>query len=215
MIIMALAARQLEYATEYKVLDHCHMESALHCLAEAFLDEPLLKFLNIPYQATADILRPRLHTSIEQGLSVIAVEGDRVVSTIFCDDNNEDHVPYPNEQQWEGYWQPVFDLLGKLHGESVMEQAMHAQGLKFYHLFFAGTVRDARNKGHLRQLMRMSLEVARKKGFDVAMVEASSKGTQKACRDFGYELAHTVEYKDVPTLAALHDEKIELFLLKI
>ncbi len=201
---------------ELTVLKPAHIEGALHCLAEAFLDEPIISTSGVSYQALKDFLRPRIERTAEDGLSFVAVEKGQVVSVLFSDDNDEAPVPYPNQAQWEPQFAPIFDLLGRLHAESPIEQQMHAEGLRFYHIFFGGTLKEARKKGYLKHLMAMALDWSRAKGFQVAMVEATSPGSQHTCRSFGFTLAHKIVYADVPFLSALGGQAaLELYLLRL
>lgn len=209
------ATPQTQTQVHFTTLQPEHVEGALHCLAQSFMDEPILKTIQLPYEALRDFLRPRIELTAQDGLSVVAVENGKVVSAILSDDNTLEHVPYPNEGQWAPQLAPVLELLSQLHEGSAMEQDMLAQGLRFYHLFFAGTLPEGRNKGYVNRLMALSLEIARTKGFQVAMVEATSPGSQHTCRKFGYTLAHRICYQDVLILSTLGQAGLELYLLRL
>lgn len=201
----------------YSVLSKEHIESATECLAEAFLDEPLLKHLGLSYELLFDFLKPRVVNTAKDGLSVVAIENNVVVSAILCDDFSEDEVPYDNQDKWQSQIDPVFEVLSDLHKHSLEEQKMHADGLLFYHLFFGGTRMSSRRQGHLRKLIDMTFAIAREKEFDVMVVEASSIGTQKSCREYGFQFSNTIQYSDYPhpLIHGLEGEKIELFLKRI
>jgi hypothetical protein len=212
---MNSVAAQSTTRVEFSVLKPEHVAGALHCLAESFLDEPILKTLQVPYEALSDFLRPRIELTAQDGLSVVALENGKVVSTVFCDDNHDQPVPYANESQWNDLWNPILDLLEQLHHGSEVEQAMHAEGLKFYHIFFGGTLREGRRKGYLKKLVSMALDIAREKGFDIAMAEATSPGSQHTCRQLGFIQPYALNYGDIPALTALEGERLELHLLRL
>ena len=202
-------------AVEFTPLTHEHVDAAVDCLAESFMDEPICRALALPKEALLDFLKPRIEITARDGFSCVAVENGKVVSVAFNDDNSDQPVPYANSERWDAYWVPILNLLEQLHQGSQQEQQFHAEGLKFFHMFFWATLPEARGKGYLKRLVEMSLEIAKSKGFDVAMVEATSLGSQVTCRKFEFELSHALPYQGVPKLASIGNTALELYLFRL
>lgn len=212
---MGAGAIQSDTQVEFLVLRPEHVDGAVDCLAESFMDEPICRALGLPQQALADFLRPRIELTAQDGLSCVTLENGKVVSTLFNDNNHDEPVPYANEAHWKRYMDPIFEVLEQLHHGSEVEQQLHAEGLRFFHIFFGGTIQQGRRKGYLKRLMTMSLNIAREKGFDVAMAEATSPGSQHTCRTFGFVNPFALQYADIPALASIGDTALELHLLRL
>ena len=181
---MLQVQKKLDY--EIKLLEDNKIEEAAYIIGLAFQDEVISSTLAISPEEYTKFLKPRLKDSVEKELSLALYEGEKMVAVVFSDDFTEHDFDYEDKKTLDAKFSPIFTYLDKLH-ENPKEQELIKSGKKFYHLFFAASLREARGKGYMRKLFTEAHTLASKKGFDYVILEASSDAIRHISNGFGYE----------------------------
>lgn len=187
-----------------------HAEASLGVLCTSFLDEPSMRFLNIPYEDLHRLFEPLVRLTIQDGLSLVLLENGKCVSAMLNDDFSEayESIAMPAALR------PLFDFLTLLHDNPV-EKEMRRLKKRCFHFFCGGTIPEGRKKGYLGMLSRVGYEHARNRRFDYVLVEATSPYTQRLCRNQGFELMHSAPNASFPAFAAMTEDRIDLMRLAL
>ena len=196
-----------------KLLEEHEIEAAAKVIGEAFQDEVLSHTLGITPNDYVKFLKPRLQDSAKKELSLVLYEEEKILAVIFSDDFQELDFDYEDKIILENKFAPIFTYLDKLH-ENTKEQELIKSGKRFYHLFFAASLREARGKGYMRNLFEKAHSLAKAKGFDYVILEASSDAIRHISQSFNYETLNDLKIKGHPGFEHYQGEHAVAIMVK-
>ena len=187
---------QVQNKLDFKVktLESNEIEEAALLIGTAFRDEVISSYLDIKPEEYAKFLKPLIKDSVKKELSLALYEGEKMMAVIFADDYLASDFDYEDKEILDIKFAPLLNYLDKLH-ENSKEQELKKAGTKFYHLYFAASLREARGKGYMRKLFEESHKLAISKGFDAAIIEASSDAIRHLAISYNYEILNEAKLK--------------------
>ena len=175
-----------------------HGESVNNILASAFFHEPMGQVLGLSEQDWWDFVRYFIPECMNNGLSVIAVPEDRPDILAGAIVTRDFRSPLP--EGFPGGLEGFAPILRALESIDEEYEAMRP-GIPFgdtLDLWMLGVSHDAPylHKGLSHLLIKVALEVAKKKGYRYAVGECTGHFSQHGAVDAGFKERARVVYKD-------------------
>ena len=178
---------------EYALLDADDLAPAADVIARGFTDgsEPTALALGLGQEDFKPFVEALLPKFLEEGLSIVA--RDTITREIVGAELNEglglDFPVEPNQFDWVA---PVLALATDLYGR-YFQGAPPAPG-ESVHLFMIGVSEWHRGKGIAQQLLGLSLERARSRGYRRAVAEDSGIISKHILRRAGFTSRVEIHY---------------------
>jgi len=178
-------AGDAEQRIEYSVCTADDVGEMMRVLADIFSrSEPPAVAVGLTaseFEAFIELLSPNV---IAEGLTIIARRADtgEMVGALLTEDSAS---PMPNGvNNLSPKFDPIFDILGELDAEYRGGHAIaHGESL---HLYLLGVSSSAAGHGVAKQLVASCLENGARKGYRLAVTEATGKVSQHVFRRLGF-----------------------------
>lgn len=160
-------------------------------------DEPMTRHHGIDPGQFLPCAREYLHFCAIQGLSFIAVdrENTRVAAFVLgCDITTDLKAVGPGMESLLSFFRESMEIIDAL--ESQCTDISDAKPGKIFHIFQIGTHRDYRRLGLVTQLIRMSLGLAKRRGFAKAVAECTGPVSRHTCERCGFQRVASIRYDD-------------------
>ena len=181
----------------YSLLDEKNIEEIIALLTEHFVKtEYLIKGCNFTYEEFEPFCRIYCEASIVNKLSIIALDdatGELVGYSINEDPNTSDSVSPDFLLDVSDKYHILFSVLNDLNTKFLNVEMTPGNSL---HLYLLGVNPEFQGKGIGKTLVHVTEMVARDRGFNYILVEATSPGTKPICEKLGYESLGNIPYKD-------------------
>lgn len=179
----------------YGVLQGCDAEAVVHLLATTFsAGEPPAVAMGLSYNDLVTFVRPLIAWATHAGLSAVArlTTGSDAVGVMLNDDFCR---PFPIDLSGiSEKFLPIFSMLGELDDRYRERRAIaEGQGL---HLFMLAVDSRFTGQGIAQRLVETSLQMARTKGYQCAITEATGLISQRVFRKLGFEERFRTSYAD-------------------
>lgn len=178
----------------FQTMQHSDIEETASCISQVFSNfEPMAKTLKISFNEFYRFALPVCQKAVEQKISIIAKDQktEEIVGFIISEDfTTVSQYPLDGiDHKFEG----VFSLLSEL--EENYQKCHLIKARQVLHIFMLG-VQEKYNKRHIATtLVRENLNLAKHHNFEIAITEATSVGSQRIFRNFGFIEEFAIEYK--------------------
>ena len=167
--------------------------STIDCIVKIFLyDEPMTKSLGITESEFRTFAKAICERTAKEKMSYVCKDGATVVG--FC--LNEDLVtePFSTSMNITSKMDPIFAILSSLD-EEYLKNKERLKG-RYFHAVMAGSLKEYRNKGIVKELASKSWALAKKKGFSEVVGEATNIKSQNLLQKYyNFNIAAKIDYE--------------------
>ena len=182
---IGLSSSHMNQPIEYSVCTARDTDEMARMLGETFSRrEPPAVALGITageFEAFVQLLCP---TAVVEGLTIVARRSDtgEMIGALLTEDSAS-AMPHGMDGLTPKF-DPIFDILGQLETEyRAGHAARHGESM---HLYLLGVAESATGHGVAKQLVAECLETGARKGYRVAVTEATTKASQHVFRRLGF-----------------------------
>ncbi|VVC74925.1 hypothetical protein AQUSIP_01990 [Aquicella siphonis] len=174
--ITDLQARQIlqqidiDHRYSYEILQPVHVDRTASMFIRSFCDsEPMTRYVNMDYDSFAPFARAVVQKAANDGLSIVALDGGKVIACALTEDIVD---PLPMTFNVSPKFKYIFALLeqltsGFLHGKQF--QKKHVA-----HLFITAVDEDYRKNGLSKQVNFRAMSLAADEGFSFMVSELTN-----------------------------------------
>ena len=182
--------------TNIKLLDESHIFKASNCLAKGFLREPMAEILKITFQEMLEFCTKVISkAAFSSKLSVVAKHATTGDILGVCINKDLLDSPLKEDDVINEKFYPIFELLDDLDAKYQNKNAVNNK--EVLHTIMIVVDSDVKTKNLSSELLKTSFEIAQKKGYKIAMMEATGAISQHiAMNKFGYKEFCSVKYAD-------------------
>lgn len=171
---------------DYSLFTASDAEEIIRLLATVFpqLDPPAVA-MGLTTHEFSDFVRLYCPKAAAEGLTIIArsTATGEMLGALLSEDSASP-IPEGMSRVSEKF-RPIFDILGQLDAEYRAGHPVHAGDS--VHLFLLGVASSAAGRGVARELVAECLANAVRKGYSVAVTEATNKTSQHIFRKLGFD----------------------------
>lgn len=174
---------------QYRIMQPQDIDAAAECIGNTFTQhEPLTHFLNISKRDFTIYVRHICQLIVGQQLSMVAESDGRIIGVRLAARHQSYKSPVcPCVQMIT-----VAALFAQLHQHAQQYDTQHR-----LHLIMMGVDEAFHNHGIAQQLMQKTLANARQRGYQLAIVEATSSITQHIfVNKLGFRIVNEIAYKN-------------------
>jgi ribosomal protein S18 acetylase RimI-like enzyme len=177
----------------YAPLEAQDLDRVAEVVAQSFTDgsEPVALALGVTAEDFKGFLKALLPKFPGEGLSIVArdAQTNEICGAQLNDEMMIDLPVDPSQFPWAG---PVFAVANELYRQYFQQGSL--QPHHCIHLFIICVSRSSRGKGISHQLLDLSLETGRARGYRRAVVEASGLVSQHVLRKAGFTTRVEIPY---------------------
>ncbi len=161
---------------QYRLLDKHYKNDAIEVMTKSFCDyEPMTKFINMTYEEFEPFANIIIDKAIEDKLSVVALDGKRIVACTAVEDLID---PAPIDlNKLTPKFKYIFSLLESLSGPYLADKTIDKNHVA--HLFITAVHPDYHKRGLSRQINFQSIKVAMQREFDFMLSELTNWYNEK------------------------------------
>jgi len=178
------------------LLEDFHIIKASECLAKAFLKEPMAETLKISYNMMREFcLKVVSKAAKESKLSVVAIGplNEQIVGV--CINKDLLDPPINEDDLVNKKFYPIFELLDELDNRYRKENKINPN--EMFHTLMIAVDSNSKSKNISSSLLEASFEIAKKRGYKKAIMEATGPISQHiAINKFGYKEFTSIKYSD-------------------
>lgn len=175
-----LAARMLEQIEldtyfSYEILQHKHISRVISMFTKTFCDrEPMTRYIEMEYESFLPFATAVTVKAAEEGLSIVALEGDRVVACTLVEDfSNPLPLNFPVAEKFG----PIFSVLEELSKEYFAKRKVYPNEIA--HLFITAVDEDYHYRGLSKQVNFRAMAVAASRGFKQMVSELTNEFNER------------------------------------
>lgn len=169
----------------YAILDAKDLAEVADITARGFTDgsEPIARAFGITPERFTQFLEALLPKFLREGLSIVARDAQtgEIAGAQLNEELGTDLPVDPSQFEWAA---PVLALASHLYQEYF--QGPHSAAGEVVHCFIIGVSKSYRGRAIAQQLLNLSLELARERGYSGAVVEATGIVSQHVFAKAGF-----------------------------